>query len=102
MPSGTDSEWWVPLEAEWDKDGVVYSGWFGLTPLQAVSFNTAFPEPLYLKVGTARNPRSRPCLNSPCEVQQDTSGEFRVLGLGVGESSDCTGGVAPANVRARN
>ncbi|CAE7029965.1 unnamed protein product, partial [Symbiodinium sp. CCMP2456] len=63
MPSGTDSEWWVPLEA--------------------VSFNTAFPEPLYLK------------------VQQDTSGEFRVLGLGVGESSDCTGqglvlGDAPA------
>lgn len=67
MPSAlmcsNDSEWWVPLEA--------------------VSFNTAFPEPLYLK------------------VQQDTSGEFRVLGLGVGESSDCTGhglvlGDAPA------
>eukprot|EP00439_Symbiodinium_sp_Y106_P012246 s6623_g1.t2 len=67
MPSALtcshDSEWWVPLEA--------------------VSFNTAFPEPLYLK------------------VQQDTSGEFRVMGLGVGESSDCTGqglvlGDAPA------
>ena len=74
-----------------------------MQPLQAVSFNTAFPEPLYLKVGAMWNSQSRPLSQQPLrQVQQDTSGEFRVLGLGVGESSDCTGGVAHVNARARS